>query len=49
MRVETALELREALEEAHSQKEFSLIECRVPPDDLSPLSRRYIQASARKG
>ena len=31
-----------------SCKEFVVIESRVEPDDLSPISRRYIQASARK-
>jgi hypothetical protein len=29
-------------------KDFALIECRVPPDDLSPISVRYIKASARR-
>jgi indolepyruvate decarboxylase len=47
-RVETASELRDALRAAHHVKEFVLIEARVDPDDLSPISRRYIQASARK-
>ena len=47
-RVETAAELRDALRAAHEVKEFVLIEARVDPDDLSPISRRYIQASARK-
>jgi indolepyruvate decarboxylase len=47
-RVETASELRDALRAAHEVKEFVLIEARVDPDDLSPVSRRYIQASARK-
>ena len=46
--VETAAELREALRDAHDMKCFALIECRVDPDDLSPISRRYIKASARK-
>ena len=46
---ETAAELAEALRAAHEVKEFVLIECRVPPDDLSPISRRYIRASARRG
>jgi indolepyruvate decarboxylase len=45
---ETAAELAEALRAAHEVKEFVLIECRVAPDDLSPISRRYIRASARK-
>lgn len=47
-RVETASELRDALRAAHEVKEFVLIEVRVDPDDLSPVSRRYIQASARQ-
>jgi len=45
---ETAAELSEALRAAHEVKSFVLIECRVAPDDLSPISRRYIRASARK-
>jgi indolepyruvate decarboxylase len=45
---ETAAELAEALRAAHEVKEFVLIECRIAPDDLSPISRRYIRASARK-
>jgi indolepyruvate decarboxylase len=47
--VETRGELRDALRAAHEVRDFVLIECRVPPDDLSPISRRYIQESARKG
>jgi len=45
---ETASELREALRAAHEVSEFVIIEARVPPDDLSPISRRYIRESARK-
>jgi len=45
---ETAEELRDALREAHDTEGSVLIECRVPEDDLSPISRRYIRASARK-
>jgi len=45
---DTAEELRSALRAAHHQKGFALVECRVPPDDLSPLGRRYIRESARK-
>ncbi len=45
---ETSRELAEALRAAHEVKSFVLIECRVAPDDLSPISRRYIRASARK-
>jgi len=41
-------ELREALRAAHEVSEFALIECRVAPDDLSPITRRYIRESARK-
>jgi len=42
-------ELREALRAAHEVNDFALIECRVPSDDLSPITRRYIRESARKG
>jgi indolepyruvate decarboxylase len=45
---ETRGQLRDALRAAHEVKEFVLIECRVPPDELSPITRRYIRASARK-
>ncbi|MBW2235963.1 MAG: hypothetical protein JRG85_11275 [Deltaproteobacteria bacterium] len=48
-RVETRRELSEALRAAHEVRDFVLIECRVPPDELSPISRRYIHESARKG
>jgi indolepyruvate decarboxylase len=48
-RAGTRAELREALRAAHELREFALIECRVPPDDLSPITKRYIRASARKG
>ena len=47
--VESRAELREALRAANEVREFALIECRVPPTDISPISRRYIRASARKG
>lgn len=47
--VATRQELREALRAAHATKGFAIIDCRVSPDDSSPISRRYIQASARKG
>lgn len=42
-------ELRVALRNAHSAEGFVLIECKVPPADISPVSRRYIRASVRKG
>jgi len=45
---ETSAELRDALRAAHEVRDFVLIECRVPPEDLSPISRRYIKASAKK-
>jgi indolepyruvate decarboxylase len=45
---ENAAELRDALRAAHEVREFVVIECRVDPDDLSPVSRRYIRQSARK-
>jgi indolepyruvate decarboxylase len=48
IRVETRQELREALRAAHEVSEFVVIECVVPPKDISPVSRRYIRASARK-
>jgi len=44
----TAAELHEALRAAHELNEFVLVECRLPEDDLSPISRRYIRASAKK-
>jgi indolepyruvate decarboxylase len=47
-RVETATELRDALRAAHEVGEFVIVECQVGEQDLSPISRRYIQASARK-
>jgi indolepyruvate decarboxylase len=49
LRADTRGELREALRAAHERNVFAVIECRVAPDDLSPISRRYIQESARKG
>jgi indolepyruvate decarboxylase len=47
-RVGTRSELREALRAAHEVREFAILECTVPPDDLSPISKRYIRESARK-
>jgi len=44
----TRRELREALRAAHEVRDFVIIECHTPPDDISPVSRRYIRASARK-
>jgi indolepyruvate decarboxylase len=48
MRVETRQQLREALRAAHEVQDFVIVECVVPPSDASPISRRYIRASARK-
>ena len=47
-RVTSHAELRDALRAAHELKDFAIVECIVPPDDISPVSRRYIQASARR-
>jgi indolepyruvate decarboxylase len=48
-RVDSAIALRAALADAARSRSFVLIEARVMPDDLSPVSRKYIQASARHG
>jgi indolepyruvate decarboxylase len=48
IRVETREELADALRAAHDLREFVIVECLVPPNDLSPVSRRYIRSSARK-
>ncbi len=48
-RVERARDLRTALVEAARTKTFVVIEARLAPDDLSPVARKYIQASARRG
>jgi indolepyruvate decarboxylase len=42
-------ELKTALRNAHAADGFVVIECIVPPTDISPVSRRYIRASVRKG
>lgn len=42
-------ELKSALRDAHDFDGFVVIECLVPPTDISPVSRRYIRASVRKG
>src|SRR6185503_7182960 len=46
-RVEQLDELRAALAEAARVESFVVIEAIVRPDDLSPVSRKYIEASAR--
>jgi len=48
IRVDSAAELRSALRAAHEVDDFVLIECCVDPKDLSPISRRYIEASVKK-
>jgi indolepyruvate decarboxylase len=47
-RARTSRELQEALRAAHEVRDFVIIDCRVPSDDLSPVSRRYIRESVRK-
>jgi indolepyruvate decarboxylase len=47
--VQRADELREALAAAARLPSFVLIEARIAPDDQSPVSRKYIHASARQG
>jgi indolepyruvate decarboxylase len=49
LRVESVAELRDALAEAAAVDSFVLIEACTRPDDLSPVSRKYIGASARRG
>jgi indolepyruvate decarboxylase len=49
IRAQNRDELREALRAAHEVKGFVIIEACVASDDLSPVSQRYIRASARKG
>jgi indolepyruvate decarboxylase len=41
--------LSEGLRAAHEVNGFVIIECAISPDDLSPVSRRYIKESSRKG
>jgi len=48
IRVETVGELRNALAEAGKIPSFVIIEVMVDPDDLSPVTRKYIQASVGK-
>jgi indolepyruvate decarboxylase len=49
IRVTTPTELKAALREAHATKGFVIVECIVPKNDASPVGRRYIRQSARKG
>jgi indolepyruvate decarboxylase len=48
-RVETVAQLRRALDEAKKAPSFSIIEVMIGPRDLSPVSVKYIRASAKKG
>jgi indolepyruvate decarboxylase len=48
-RVTRVGEIRRAFDAAARLRTFVVIEAVVAPDDLSPVSRKYIQASARKG
>ncbi len=46
---ETIAEFRDALADAERATTFALIETRIGFHDLSPVSKKYIRASARKG
>jgi indolepyruvate decarboxylase len=48
-RVETVAQLRRALDEAAKSAAFAIIEVMTGPRDLSPMSIKYIRASAKKG
>ncbi|HTO05875.1 MAG TPA: thiamine pyrophosphate-binding protein [Myxococcota bacterium] len=48
LRATTRGELRAALEAAFRAERFSLVEAVTPPDDLSPISRRYITSGAKR-
>ncbi|MEK6601700.1 MAG: thiamine pyrophosphate-binding protein [Candidatus Binatota bacterium] len=47
-RVETVAELRDALEEAAQSPSFVIIEAMIGSRDLSPITVKYIRASAKK-
>ena len=47
-RAVTRGELRRALEAAFDSPRFSIVEAVTPPDDLSPISRRYITSGAKR-
>ena len=48
LRARTRGELRAALATAFESERFSIVEAITPPDDLSPISRRYITSGARR-
>jgi indolepyruvate decarboxylase len=47
-KVETGAELKEALLKAEKTPSFVIIEVAIQPNDLSPMSRKFIQAAAKK-
>ncbi|HEY5600311.1 MAG TPA: thiamine pyrophosphate-binding protein [Candidatus Manganitrophaceae bacterium] len=47
-KIRTAPELREALLKAEKTPSFVIIEIAIQPNDLSPMSRKYIQAAAKR-
>ena len=47
-RATTRAELRAALAAAFDSPRFSIVEAVTPPDDLSPISRRYITSGAKR-
>jgi len=47
-RVETVGQLRRALDQAAKSSSFALIEVMIGPRDLSPITLKYIRASAKK-
>ena len=47
-RVETVGQLRRALEQAANSSAFTIVEVMIGPKDLSPVSVKYIRASAKK-
>jgi indolepyruvate decarboxylase len=46
--VSTLEQLHDALEAAHRQKGFAIIDVKVDRDDLSPVTLKYIRAAARR-
>ena len=49
VRVDTVGALRDALAEAGRRDTFAIVETIIDPDDHSPVARKYIAASLRKG
>ncbi|HXZ84505.1 MAG TPA: indolepyruvate/phenylpyruvate decarboxylase, partial [Myxococcota bacterium] len=47
-RAHTRAELRAALAAAFESDRFSIVEALTPPDDLSPITRRYITSGAKR-